>query len=110
MAYNITYMWNLKYVTNEPLYRTGNRLPDTENRLVFAKCGEGVGWTGSLGLVDVNYYILNGKAMRSCCTAQGTISSFLGWSMMEDNIRKGMYIYITESLCASPVIYIYTVK
>ena len=27
-----------------------------ENRLVNAK-GEGVGWTGSLGLVDVNYYI-----------------------------------------------------
>ena len=29
-----------------------------ENRLVAAKSeGEGVGWTGSLGLVDANYFI-----------------------------------------------------
>ena len=31
---------------------------DTENRFVAAKReGEGVGWTGSLGLIDANYYI-----------------------------------------------------
>ena len=31
---------------------------DIENRLVVAKGErEGVGWTGSLGLVDANYYI-----------------------------------------------------
>ena len=31
---------------------------DTENRLAIAKEErEGVGWTGSLGLVDANYYI-----------------------------------------------------
>ena len=30
----------------------------TENRLAVTKGeGEGVGWTGSLGLVDANYYI-----------------------------------------------------
>jgi len=29
-----------------------------ENRVVVAKEeGEGVGWTGNLGLVDANYYI-----------------------------------------------------
>ena len=33
-----------------------NRLTDMENRLVVAK-GEGGGWTGSLELVDANYYI-----------------------------------------------------
>ena len=33
-------------------------LTDLENRLVVAKAeGKGVGWTGSLGLVDVNYCI-----------------------------------------------------
>ena len=32
-----------------------------KNRLVIAKeKGEGVGWTGSLELVDANYYIYNG--------------------------------------------------
>ena len=56
--------------------------------------GEGVGWMGSLGLVDANYDISNGQAMRSYCTAQGTMYSLLGWSTMEDNIRKRMYIYI----------------
>ena len=34
---------------------------DLENRLVVAKGeGEGVGWTGNLGLIDANYYIWNG--------------------------------------------------
>ena len=32
--------------------------------------------------------------MRSNCTAEGTISNLLRETMMEDNIRKGMYIYL----------------
>ena len=40
--------------------------------------GERVGWTGSLGLVDADYDLENGYAMRSCCTARGTLSSLLG--------------------------------
>ena len=42
--YESTSMWNLKYSTNEPIYR--NRLTDTE-RLVVAKgegCGGGMDW------------------------------------------------------------------
>ena len=31
--------------------------------------------------------------MRSYCITQGTISSLLGQTMLEDNIRKGMYVY-----------------
>ena len=47
-------MWNLKYGTNEHIYR----LTDMEKRPAVAKWeGEGVGWTGSLELVDANYYI-----------------------------------------------------
>ena len=38
---------------------------------------KGVGWTGNLGFIDANYRIWNGEAMRSCCIAQGTISSHL---------------------------------
>ena len=34
------------------------KLIDSKNRLVIAKGeGEGVGWTGSLGLIDANYCI-----------------------------------------------------
>ena len=52
IPYDITYMWNLKYATNEPSYKT-ERLTDIENRLVVARGKrEGVGGTGSLGLVD----------------------------------------------------------
>ena len=34
------------------------RLTDMENRFIVAKGEtEGVGWTGSLGLVNANYYV-----------------------------------------------------
>ena len=41
ITHDITYMWNLKYGTNEPIYRTETD-SDTENRLV-AKGVEGSG-------------------------------------------------------------------
>ena len=40
---------------------TEKKLMDLEKRLVIAKGeGEGVGGTGSLGLIDANYCIWNG--------------------------------------------------
>jgi len=39
--------------------------------------GEGVGWTGNLGLIDANYCFWNGEAMKSCCVALETVSSHL---------------------------------
>ena len=57
---------------------TGKKIMDMENRLVVAKGeGEGVRWTGSLVLIDINYCLWNGLAMRSCCVALGTMSSHL---------------------------------
>ena len=58
---------------------TENKIMDTENRLVVAKGGpwKGVGWTGNLGLIDANYCLWNGLAMRSCCVALGTMSGHL---------------------------------
>ena len=32
--------------------------------------------------------------MRSCCRAKGTISSHLWWDMIEDNVRKRIYVYM----------------
>ena len=58
--YDITYMWNLKYDTNELIYETWTH----RHREQTCGCqrGEGMeeGWTGSLGLVDANYYIEHG--------------------------------------------------
>ena len=42
MAY-ITYLWNLKYGTDEPIYRTEIVSQTMESRLVVAKRDEGVG-------------------------------------------------------------------
>ncbi len=53
------------------------KLMDLENRHVIAGGEEGVRWTANLGLTDANYFIWNGKAIRSCFTAQGTISNHL---------------------------------
>ena len=48
IPYDITYMWNLKYDTNEFIYETV--LTDTENRPAVAKEEEGgEGRTGSQG-------------------------------------------------------------
>ena len=66
-----------------------------ENRLMVAKgVGEGVAWTGSLGLIGANYCHWNWYAMRYCYIAQGTISSHLWWNMMEDNVRKRMSVCV----------------
>ena len=40
IPYGITFMWNLRYGTNELIYET-ETVTDTENRLVVAK---GEGW------------------------------------------------------------------
>ena len=48
----------------------------------------GKGWTGSLGLVDANYYIENGETTRSYCIAQEPISNLWGETVMERNILK----------------------
>ena len=66
--------------------------------------GEGVGWTGSLELIDENNCIWIGWAMRSCCIAQRTISSpcvGIWWSIMWEKVY--VYIYIFTHKC----IYIY---
>ena len=53
IPYDLTYMWKLNYGTNlstkqKQTHRHGKETCD---------CKEGVGWMGSLELVDVNYYI-----------------------------------------------------
>ena len=50
-------MWNLKYGTNEPLYETETDSQTQRTDLWLPRGrGEEMGWTGTLGLVDANYY------------------------------------------------------
>ena len=67
----ILYMAQIKLSTEK-------KLMDLENSLVVAKGQEeGVGWSGSLGLIDTNYCLWNELSMRSCCVALRTMSSHL---------------------------------
>ena len=56
-------------------FSTEKKLMDLENRLVVAKeWDRGSGTDGCLGLIDADYCLWNGLAMRSCCLALGTMS------------------------------------
>ena len=58
IPYDITYIWNKKYGTNEPIYKTetDSHTWKTESWLPRGK-GLGEGWTERAGLVDANYYM-----------------------------------------------------
>ena len=57
IPYDITYMWNLKYDTNELIYETetDSQTQKTDLQLPGGEEGAGEGWIGSLGLADANY-------------------------------------------------------
>ena len=65
--------------------------------------GEGAesGIDGEFGVGRFNLLHLGWIAMGSCCTAQGTITSLLGYTMMEGNIRKGMCVYMCVCVCVT---------
>ena len=58
IPYDIIYMWNRKYDTNELIYETETD-SQTQKTDLWLPRGRGVGegWSGSLGLADANYYI-----------------------------------------------------
>ena len=62
MPYGITYMWNLKYETNEPIYEIESETQRTTASAGGCRSGGDVreGWSGSLGLTDANYYTEDG--------------------------------------------------
>lgn len=66
-------MWNLEYVTDDPVYETEADLRHAEQTWGSQGEGAGVGWTRYSGLVEANGHIWNRWAMESCCTAQGTV-------------------------------------
>ena len=77
---------------------TEKKIMDLENRLVVAKGkGEGGECIGDLGLIDADYCLWNGLAMRSCCVALGTMSGHLWWSMItcENRMYTCMCTWIT---------------
>ena len=77
IAYDITYMQNLKYGTNEPIYKT-----ETDSQTQKQTCGrqgkeDEEEWIGGLGLADINYCIRNRETTGFYCSAQRTIFNIL---------------------------------
>ena len=60
IPHGITYMWNLKYDTNELIYKTEADSQTQRTDLWLPRGRVPEGWSGSLGLADANYYIQNG--------------------------------------------------
>ena len=56
IPYNITYMCNLKYDTNERIYETNSQTYRTDLWLPRGREVREV-WLGSLGLPETNYYV-----------------------------------------------------
>ena len=71
ISYDITCIWNLICGTNEPFHRK-----ETHGLGGWTYgCqggGEGVGWIGSLGLIDINYCL---------CSVLAMISSVYHWKL-----------------------------
>ena len=75
IPHDVTYMWNLKYDTCEPMK---HRILDIENGVVVAKWERvGKGWSERLGLADVSFYIQNGWTTRSHYVVLRTIYNIL---------------------------------
>ena len=94
--YHITYMWNLKYDRNAPIQEAETD-SQTENRLVIIKGRVREGYTGSLGLVDANYYLLKGWTTRFLLYTgkiySGKYIQCPGIAIME-KYEKYMYLYM----------------
>ena len=52
MLYDITYIWNLKYNTNEPMYETETDSQTQRTYLWLPREGVWLGWIGRLVLVN----------------------------------------------------------
>ena len=59
MPYDITYMWNLKYDTNQHTYKTKTDSQTQRTVMLLPRWQEvvGKGRNGSLGLAEANSYI-----------------------------------------------------
>ena len=61
IPYDIIYMWNLKYNTNDHIYARETDSPKQRTDLWLPRGrGVGKGWSRGLGLANANYYIQDG--------------------------------------------------
>ena len=85
---DFTYMWNLKYDTNEFYLQNRNRLRQREQ--TCGCCGGGKDWEFG----DYRCKLLHLEWINNFCIVQETIFSVLWLTKMERNIyKKSLYVY-----------------
>ena len=92
--HDITYIWNLIYGTNEPNYRkvTNSQTWKTDLQLPGGGGGSGMDW--EFGVSRHKLLHLEWKGKEVLLHSTGTISIHLLQNMIDDNMRKRMYIYV----------------
>ena len=81
-------MWNLKYCTNEPMYKTETD-SQTQRQTCACQGEEGRKRDGGMDReIEVARYKLHLKRSPTYYTAQGNIANLLGWNIIEDSMRK----------------------
>ena len=90
-------MWNLKYGTNEPIYRRETTHRHGEQTCGFQGKVEGTEWTGSLGLIDVRCKLLHFKWISNEVRLYST-RKYIQSLMIEHDGRlyenKNVYMYV----------------
>ena len=102
IPYDITYMWNLKYDANEPIYETetDSQTLRTDLWLPRGRWSEG-GMDWEFGISRCKLLYIEWANNKVLLYSTGNyIHSFLWLTIREKNMKRMyMYICITESLC-----------
>ena len=102
ISYAMTYMWNLKCDTNEPIHKTetDSQTSRTDFWLPRGSCsGGGVEW--EFGVSRCKLLYRKQISNKVLCVAQGAIFNILRKTVTEKNMFKCTYICLTESLCCT---------
>ena len=100
IPYDITYLWNLKYDTDELIYETDS---DIENKLMVTKGeGDGGGINWEFGISRCKLLYLEWMNNKDLLYNTG---NYIQYPVINHNGKKyeneNVYICITESLCCT---------
>ena len=95
IPYNITYLWNLKYDTNEPIWKR-NRVIDIDNRFVVSK-GKAIDGVGLEGCKLLYIEWINNEVLLYSTGNYIQYPEINHKGKEYINLKK--CIYVTESLC-----------
>jgi len=85
LLYDNIYRWNIKYGTNDPIYKAETNHGHGEHTCVCWR--EGVGWTRVRDwCIQTITLGMDGHWMGSYCTAQGTV--WLGHFAIKEKLKK----------------------